>query len=64
MKKNNKYSRVWSSVSLVGGDDGDLVHYCTEVIALGLNVLSTSGGLASYALIVRWKGARIEVSGQ
>ena len=56
-EQNGKYSRVWNSISLVSGDDSDLVHYRTEVTAPELNALSSSSGLASHTLIVRWKGA-------
>ena len=53
-----------SSDGTVGGDNSDFVHYRTELVALGLIVLSASGGLAGRTPIVRRKGARIEVSGQ
>ena len=56
-EQNDKYSRAWNSIPLVSSDDGDLVHYRIEVIALGLNALSPSGELTSYTLVVRWKGA-------
>ena len=55
-KQDNRYSRVWNSISLVGGDYSDFTHYRTEVIALGLSMPSSSGGLAGYTPVVRGKG--------
>ena len=63
-EQDNKDSRVWNSIYLVGGDESDFAHYRTEFIALGLNMLSPNGGLAGYAPIARGKGVRIEVSGR
>ena len=67
--QDSKYSGVCNPIPLVssdgavGGDDSDFVHYRTEFVALGLSVLSLSGGLASNAPIVWGKEARTEVSG-
>ena len=57
-EQDNKYSSICNPMSLVssdgtvGGDNSDFVHYRTELVALGLIVLSSSGGLAGYAPIV------------
>ena len=56
-------SIIFDSISLtscdstISGDNGDLVHYCTEFITLELRMLSVSGGLPNCAPIVRGKGA-------
>ena len=56
--QDNKSSSVFNSVPLMGcdgvggGDDSDLVRYCTEFIMLELNTLSASGGLPGFISII------------
>ena len=68
-KQDNKHSSICNPISLVssdgvlgvgdgvGGDNSDFVHYRTEVVALELNALSTSGGFPAHIPVVRGKGA-------
>lgn len=57
----NRDSVIRNPIFLTGGDDGDLGHNCTEIVALRLcNVLSASGGLLRYLfrLVVRREAAQ------
>jgi len=68
--QDKKHLSVFNSISLasgdgaIGGDDSDFVHYRTELVPFGLNMLSASGRLPSRVPIVRRKRARTEVFGQ
>ena len=46
-KQDKRDSMVCGSIHLTSGDNGDLVHYRPELLALALNMLSVNGGLAS-----------------
>lgn len=67
-EQDNKYSGVCNPIFLVGGDstvggnNSDFLHYCTEIVVLGLNMPSVSGRYPRSVPIVCGKGGRIEVS--
>ena len=54
---------AFNSISLAGGDDGDLGHHCAELIAFGLGMLSMSEGLP-HIPIIRRDGVRTKHFGQ
>jgi len=44
-RKQTNPSSIFDSISLPGGNDSYLGHYCAKVIALRLGMMSMSGGL-------------------